>query len=230
MHLDILIFAIIAAFLIYRLNAALGTRHGAERERPNPFAQPEPAAKESLSPVLKAPEQIRAQTPLAGIETLVDASANKDGRIETGLSEIAAADAQFDVQGFMSGARGAFEMIVTAYSRGETETLRGLLSPNLFQGFDAGIRARMAAGHAVETKIHRISKAQIIEAHLGGTMAYITVDFDVEETTVTRDSAGNIVEGSPERVFSVEDIWTFTRDTRSADPNWILIETRAVEK
>lgn len=230
MYLDILIFAAIAAFLIYRLNAVLGTRHGGERERPNPFA----AAAPKPGVVDVEPQKVvpfaKARAPLAGFEALVDAEANKDGRIETGLSEIAAADAQFDVQGFMNGARAAFEMVVSAYSHGETETLKSLLSPKLFQGFEAGIKARQAAGHTVETKIHRIARSQIIEAHLGGTMAYVTVDFDVEETTVTRDSAGNIVEGSPERIFSVEDIWTFTRDTRSADPNWILIETRAVEK
>ena len=69
-----------------------------------------------------------------------------------------------------------------------------------------------------------------VEAHLGGTMAYVTVDFDVEETSVTRDASGNVIDGNPDRVFSVEDIWTFTRDTRASDPNWTLIETRAAEK
>jgi predicted lipid-binding transport protein (Tim44 family) len=61
-------------------------------------------------------------------------------------------------------------------------------------------------------------------------MAYITVDFDIEQTAVTRDKTGAVVEGNPDRISNVQDIWTFTRDTRSSDPNWLLIETRAAEE
>lgn len=228
MHLDILIFAIIAAFLIYRLNSVLGTRHGNERERPNPYdareAAPAPIAgpKSALTP--------KPVAPLAGMDQLVDVEANRDGRIETGLSEIYAADPQFEVNSFMGGAKYAFEMIVTAYARGDLLALQPLLSPKLYADFSAGIKAREQAGQTYEVTIHRIKQARIVEAHLGGTMAYITVDFDVEETAYTRDREGKIVEGNPDRIFSVEDVWTFTRDTRTSDPNWILIETRSVEK
>lgn len=231
MYLDILIFAIIAAFLIYRLNAALGTRHSDDIPRPNPFAAPETPPRTRPAPVelshLAAPKTAQKKADLG---PLIDASANKDGRIETGLEEIASVDPEFDAAGFISGARYAFETIVTAYSRGERELLRPLLSPKLYADFDSGISAREALGHIATTEIHRIKAARIIEAHLGGAMAYITVDYDVEQTTVTRDKTGAVIEGSPDRISNVEDIWTFTRDTRSSDPNWILIETRAAEK
>jgi predicted lipid-binding transport protein (Tim44 family) len=221
MHLDILIFAVIAAFLIYRLKSVLGTRHGDERSRRNPFAADDAAARLLAA---QKPE------PLKKPFQITDYATDKDGQIAAGLDEIAAADHQFDVNGFMDGAKAAFEMIVTAYSRGDRSALKPLLSPKLYNDFDAGIGAREAAGHISETMIHRIKAARIVKAHLGGTMAYITVDYDVEQTTVTRDKSGAVVEGSPDRISSVEDIWTFTRDIRSSDPNWALIETSAADK
>ncbi len=231
MHLDILIFAIIAAFLIYRLNSVLGTRSGAERERKNPFdAQQEASpAPTPLHPKASTPVS-KPLAPLAGFEQLVDGEANKDGRIETGLSEIVESDPHFEVNSFVSGSKYAFEMIVTAYARGDLMTLKPLLSPKLYADFEAGVKAREALNHTYEVTIHRIKQARIVEAHLGGTMAYITIDFDVEETAFTKDSEGKVIDGSPDRVFSVEDVWTFSRDTRTSDPNWTLIETRAVEK
>jgi len=227
-YLDILIFALIAAFLIYRLNSVLGTRHGDEQPRPNPFAAPEAQPRPLRTPIALKPAA-PAKMP-ANIASLIDPAANKDGKIETGLKEIVAADPSFDAADFMAGAKYAFEMIVAAYSKGDRERLKPLLSPKLYADFDAGIAAREKLEHASTTEIHRIKSARIVEAHLGGTMAYITVDYDVEQTTVTRDKAGSVIEGHPDHVTTVEDIWTFTRDTRSSDPNWILIETRAAEK
>lgn len=233
MYIDILIFALIAAFLIYRLNAVLGSRHGEERQRRNPFdpaAEKKPAEVEKEGVLLEGEPLRENVVPLAGAERHIDAASNQDGRVETGLRDIADVDGYFEINSFMQGARGAFEMIVLAYSRGDLDTLRPLLSPKLFADFAAGVKAREAAGHTNELTIHRIKAARIVEAHLGGTMAYVTVDFDVEETSVTRDSSGNVIDGNPDKVFSVEDIWTFTRDVRSGDPNWTLIETRAAEK
>lgn len=228
MHLDILIFAVIAAVLIYRLNAALGTRHGDERPRPNPFATSEKPRPPQAPVVLKA---VAKQLPNAAeIEQLIDPAANVDGRIETGLAEIAAVDTGFNASQFMAGAKYAFEMIVTSYAKGDRTALKPLLSQKLYADFDHGIAEREILGHVSSTEIHRITAVRIIEAHLGGTMAYITVDYNVEQTTATRDNTGAVIDGSPDAVTTVENIWTFTRDTRSSDPNWILIETRAVEK
>ena len=228
MYLDILIFAIIAAFLVYRLNAVLGTRREDDRPRPNPFAAPDiqPRTAAATSIPLAPP----SKKPFSAPSQLIDGDANKDGAIENGLAEIAGADPSFDVTDFIAGAKYAFETIVTSYSQGARDRLQPLLSPKLYADFDAGIAAREAQGQTSTTEIHRIKSARILAAHLGGAMAYITVDYDVEQTTVTRDKTGVIVEGQPDTVTTVEDIWTFTRDTRSSDPNWLLIETRAAEK
>ncbi len=231
--MDILIFAVIAAFLVYRLNSVLGTRHGSERQRPNPFAQGEPLPPQAVKAAVRKVTPVAAPRPVVqpqSFDQLVDLSANTDGRIENGLGEIAAADSSFEVNSFMQGARYAFEIIVTAYNRGDADTLKPLLSPKLYGDFVAGIRAREAAGHTSEVIIHRIKSARITEAHLGGTMAYVTVSFEVEETAVTRDAAGQVVSGNPDHILTLLDVWTLTRDTRHHDPNWILIETRTAEK
>ncbi len=230
MAIDIIVFALIAGFLIYRLNNVLGTRHGDERQRPNPFGERQenkpPLAADANGSIIDAEAVPLVSAPLI-FDGVVDPARDADGRIRQGLQDIADVDRYFDLPSFIGGARYAFEMIVTAYAKGDRDTLRPLLSPKLFRDFEAGIVAREQKNHTSEITIHRIKRAQVIEAHLGGTMAYVTVDFDVEETTVTRDAEGRIIDGDPERIFSVEDIWTFTRDTRSSDPNWLLIETRA---
>jgi predicted lipid-binding transport protein (Tim44 family) len=233
--LFLLIFAVVAAFLIYRLNSVLGTRNGAERQRPNPFAPGEsvPQAQPGPKPQAARPAAGAAPKPALppqSLDQLVDAAANKDGRVETGLIEIGKADPHFDLNGFMQGARTAFEVIATAYNRGDLDTLKPLLSPKLFADFSAGVRGRESAGHSSELVIHRIKAARVTEAHMGGAMAYVTVSLEVEETATTRDKAGQVVSGSADHILTVHDIWTFTRDTRHGDPNWIVIETRTLEQ
>lgn len=232
--MDILIFAVIAAFLVYRLNSVLGTRHGGERQRPNPFAPGESLSqnvKTAPLPQLRPEPAPRPVLKPQSFDQLIDPAANTDGRVEHGLQEIAAADGTFEVNSFMQGARYAFEIIVTAYNRGDLDTLRPLLSPKLYADFAAGIRAREASGHTSEIIIHRIKSARVTEAHLGGTMAYITVAFEVEETAVTRDAGGQVISGNADQILTLLDVWTLTRDTRAHhDPNWILIETRTAEK
>ncbi|MBU6474337.1 MAG: 39S ribosomal protein L45 [Alphaproteobacteria bacterium] len=219
MHVDILIFAVIAAILIYRLNAVLGTRNGDEPSRKNPFDEP--------SRPLDAPPRTGAFTgatpmpkPAPQPAAPVDPAADAAGLVSEGLKEIASADRAFDAARFIGGAEYAFNLIVDAYARGDRAALKPLLSPKLYAGFDSGIAARETAGAPAAGAVSRsIKSAQITEAHLGGTMAYVTVEFHVAQTSPNA--------AAPE---DVTDIWTFTRDTRSSDPNWILIETRTAEK
>ena len=232
MHLDILIFAAIAAFLIYRLNSVLGTKSGSERQRPNPFTPAEQKSVKPLDSTIVPPQVLSPQPALsaATMEQIIDATANRDGRIEQGINEIRSADAYFEVTSFVEGARYAFEIIVTAYARGDLPAIQPLVSSKMFADFTAGVKARDALGHKAELTIHRVKNARITDAHLGGAMSYVTVDFEVEETSVTKDSAGQVVDGNADSIFTIRDIWTFTRDTRTTDPNWILIETRAADQ
>ena len=134
MHLDILIFAVIAAVLIYRLNAVLGTRQGDDRPRPNPFVSPETQKSPSAPVVLKMPPKPFVKT--VEMEELIDPAVNVEGRIDAGLAEIAAVDTAFDAGQFMTGAKYAFEAIVTAYAKGDRAALQPLLSPKLYADFD----------------------------------------------------------------------------------------------
>jgi predicted lipid-binding transport protein (Tim44 family) len=226
---DILIFAVIAAFLVYRLHSVLGSKPGNdERQRPNPFSTDAPQPAKAVVQPLKHQRPVLPQAPLD--LGMVDTEANKDGRIETGLADIITEDASFEINSFMQGARYAFEMVVTSYAKGDLHALQPLLSDKLYGDFKAGVAAREQAGHVSDVTIHRIKSARLTDAHMGGLMAYITVSFEVEETSVTRDRAGAVVSGNPDEISTIEDVWTFTRDVRSPDPNWILIETKAVDK
>ena len=233
MYLDIVIFAVIAAFLLHRLRSVLGTRHGDERQRPNPFTRnpQDKNAAEAAKVVDLHPDKMPARPAfdMAMAADVIDEAANADGQVEEGLREIVAADATFDPHGFVQGAQAAFGMVVTAFAEGDKDTLKGLLSPKLYSDFESAIKQREDAGNTMEFELHRIVKASVVKARLAGTMAYVTVDFDVEETTATRDKDGNLVDGAPDRIINVEDIWTFSRDTRSDDPNWTLIETRSAD-
>lgn len=219
--IDILIFAVIAAFLVYRLSGVLGRRHGEERQRANPYVGPrqgEPRGHDAGDNVVPLPERARA----------VEASAAGDEPIPLAqrLERIRAADPNFDEKHFLRGAQAAFEMIVDAFARGDTATLRPLLSDEVYDNFAAAIRAREAAKETHETRIEQIQDIDILDARLEGRTAYVTVKFVSEQMNVTRDADGQVVDGDPERAIEVIDIWTFARNTRSRDPNWLLIETR----
>ena len=127
----------------------------------------------------------------------------------------------------LTGARAAYEMIVTAYATGDRRTLKNLLSREVYEGFDAAIREREARGETTETQFVAIVSADIINAELRGRTAQITVRFVSQLISVTRDKSGAVIEGNPEKVNDVTDIWTFARDLSSSDPNWKLIATEA---
>ena len=229
MQVDILIFALIALALILKLKSVLGTRSGNETPQNNPFAYQAEGKAVKPAHINNGTAEDAGYTVVVNPD-LIAAEFNKEGAIAAGLEEIAEADRDFDINEFMDGAQYAFELIVTSFAQGARDDLKPLLSPKLYEDFNNTIKARELVGHSAQTEIHRITEAKIIEAHLGGTMAYITVSYTVEQTSVTRDKAGAVIEGNPDKISTVKDIWTFMRDTRAEDLNWLLIETRAAEK
>jgi predicted lipid-binding transport protein (Tim44 family) len=147
--------------------------------------------------------------------------------VQQALARIHAADPEFDPRAFVEGARGAFEMIVTAFAQGDAAALRPLLSDEVFDNFKSAIDARKRAGQTLETTLVGINSIDIIEADLQGRLAIVTVKFVSEQVNVTRDGEGKAVEGDPALVTSVTDIWSFARNTRARDPNWTLVATRS---
>jgi predicted lipid-binding transport protein (Tim44 family) len=229
--LDIIIFAMIAVFLVMRLRNMLGRRTGHERRR-DPFAARR--AEEKGDKIIPLPDRNR---PARG-EEVVDIAhdplptprgANAGGASAEagGLDPIRAADRDFTPEGFLAGARAAFEMIVTAYAAGDTGTLRPLLSDDVYDKFSGAIAARAKAKETLQTTLVGITSADILGAELRGRDADVTVKFVSEQINVTRDAEARVIEGDPSMVTTVTDIWTFSRNLRSRDPNWTLVATRS---
>jgi len=147
--------------------------------------------------------------------------------IKVGLSQIRAADPEFNDRQFVEGSRMAFEMIVEAFAGGETPVLRPLLGDDVYDEFASVIRDRLAAKRVHETTIVALEKTELVGAELRGNTARISIKFISQQINLTRDDEGEIVEGDPTKIERVTDIWTFSRNTRSNDPNWALVETRA---
>ena len=147
--------------------------------------------------------------------------------LEAGLAQIKSADRSFREREFIKGARSAFEMIVEAFAKGNGKVLKSLLDDPVYENFASAIREREKAGHTLETTLVGIEQADIIRAEMQGRNAIVTVKFVSGQVNATRDESGDVVEGDPNNVVEVTDIWTFGRDTRRSDPNWSLIATGA---
>jgi predicted lipid-binding transport protein (Tim44 family) len=118
-------------------------------------------------------------------------------------------------------------MIVTAFAEGDQRTLKNMLSRDVYEGFEAAIRDREARGETVESRFVSIDKADIVGAEQRGRTAHVTVRFVSQLVSVTRDRSGQVVDGSPDKVTDVTDVWTFARDVQARDPNWKLVATEA---
>ena len=222
-YLDVVLLAMVAAFLIYRLRSVLGRRTGNEKPRPDPFRAEETAP--SRPPAAVAPRQLPERAPV--VERRPAEATEPPSPIADGLRQIAAADPAFSADWFIAGARKAFAQIVEAFAKGDLQALRPLVNDDVFGNFTAAVEARNRAGETLETTLVGVKAADILEARMNGRAAFVTVKFVSEQVNVTRNRAGEVIEGDPVRVVTITDIWTFARDTRSRDPNWTLVATRS---
>lgn len=221
--IEIIIFAMIAAFLVHRLRSVLGRRDGDERPRPNPYSAPVETPRDNVIPL---PARNRPE-PAASVPVAADH--DEPLSLAARLDAIQQADPNFDEKSFLQGARGAFEMIVGAFAAGDLATLRPLLSDAVFANFARAIKDRQAAGETLETHIAALRDIDVADAHLDGAVALLTLRFVSDQTNVIRNADGDIIDGDPAQTIEVIDVWTFARNTRSRDPNWSLVETRAPE-
>ncbi len=219
--LDIILFGAIAAFLILRLRSVLGRRSGHDQ---SPKHDPFRDRRKEDSPEDKV-IQLPDRTSPGEAEDLAAAGVASGSPVEQGLTQIKLADRSFDTKGFINGAKAAFEMIVSAFSQGDSKTLRPLLSNDVYDDFNGAIKAREERDETLESTLVGISEADIIEAELQGKTAFVTVKFITEQINVTRDAQGEAVDAESGGVSAVTDIWTFARNTRSRDPNWTLVAT-----
>ena len=213
---EIVILAMIAAFLGLRLYSVLGNRAEHEEEIvPHRFDAGDVAAEDAAPRVSPKPAPQNDPVPAAGLIPAV----------EQGVRDIAAADRSFDLLGFLEGAKGAYGMILAAFWKGDRETLRELCDADVYAGFAAAIDAREEAGETMDNTLIRIEEATLRDAELDGRLARVTVRFVSDIAAVTRDRDGNVVAGSLDDAIESRDIWTFARNLDAGGPDWQLVET-----
>ena len=229
-----IIFLALAVFIFLRLRSVLGQRTGRERPPYDPYAARDAVRSPATDKVVTLPPRPAEPAPSRPVEVAPPAADRWKGVAETGssvasgLDAIVAADPTFDAKHFITGARTAYEMIVTAFAGGDRKQLRTLLSREVFDGFDAAITERERRSETVETRFVSIDASTITAAELRNrSTAQITVRFVSKLVSATRDRAGTVIDGNAEKVTDVTDVWTFARDIASRDPNWKVIATEA---
>lgn len=236
---DIVLFALIAIFLVLRLRNVLGNRDGHEggygdmfnRERDDANGREE--QRDDNGNVIELPG---ARAP--DVENFDDVQPGEraepqddlpEGPLGEGIRAIRQYDASFDAKEFVGGARMAFEMILNAYAEGDTKTLKNLLSTEVFAGFEHAINEREAEGQTLQETLVGISNAEVVEAYLDSRDAHVTVKFVSEQISALMDSDGSVVDGDPAKVVEATDFWTFSRSTKSRNPNWTLVGTGSLD-
>jgi predicted lipid-binding transport protein (Tim44 family) len=225
-----IIFLALAVFIFLRLRSVLGQRTGSERP-PYDRAAPNVVQRtQDNNNVVPMPGAVIDQAPLAPTADVAPADRWKDiaeqgTPLAAGLDAIAAHDPAFDPRHFISGARGAYEMIVLAFANGDRRALKDLLSSEVYESFEAVIKDREKHEQKTETRFVSIDKAELVGAEARDRAAQLTVRFVSQMISVTRDKTGAIVDGNPDKVADITDVWTFARDTSSRDPNWKLVGT-----
>jgi predicted lipid-binding transport protein (Tim44 family) len=230
-----IIFLALAVFIFLRLRSVLGQRTGRERPPYDPYSARDavrsPASDKVVTLPPRAPDAAARPSEAAASPPAAERwkeIAESGSAVAAGLDAISAAEPSFDAKHFITGARTAYEMIVTAFASGDRRQLRSLLSREVFDGFDAAITERERRSETAETRFVSIDGSTITAAELRNrTTAQITVRFVSKLVSATRDRAGAVVDGSAERVTDVTDVWTFARDISSRDPNWKVIATEA---
>ena len=217
----IVVLAMVAGVLVFRLYSVLGRRTGNERQpgekwrfRGLPGASPVPPQGGSADNVVVVPSRPSPQPN--------DPAAR-------GLLDIKLADRSFDTERFLAGARKAYEMIVTAYATGDRATLRPLLSDEVYAAFDKVMIAREERQEKVAFSFVGFKSTKVVHAELKGRTAEIAIEFAAQYVSATTNAEGATVEGDPKAMRDVIDHWSFSRDLKVSDPNWILVATSAAE-
>jgi predicted lipid-binding transport protein (Tim44 family) len=212
--LEILLLAMVAGVILFRLYTVLGRRTGHEPP-PEPYRVGPPAEQAADKPAIALPAPRGADLPA--------------DPLARGLMEIKLADRGFDQEHFLAGARHAYELILTAFSNNDRVALKPLLNDEVYAAFDAAMRGREERGEKVNFTFIGFKDVKIVSAILKGRIADITVAFTSQFISSTTDGSGAVVEGDPKSVQEVTDIWAFERNVRAGDPNWTLVHTSGEE-
>ena len=218
MTVELVLLAMVAAFLGLRLYSVLGKRSGHEQEEPlGRSVDPRPVA----TVAQPAREAAPLPDPSAERADLVMTTA------EPGLRGIVQADRRFELSQFLEGAKAAYAMILEAYWKGDRAQLSYLCDADVAASFVEAIDSREERGERLENRLIRIDKVRIVGADYNAPEGRITLQFDADIAALVRDRDGAMIGGSLSDAVETHDVWTFARDLKSDDPNWRLVETDA---
>ena len=226
--LGTIIFMVAAVVIFIQLRSVLGKRTGNERPPFDPYTAARKQKAEQASPdnVVSLPRR-KGGEPAEDVYAAIDKFAPAGTDLNKGLRAIRDADPSFEPKSFVDGAKMAYEMIVMAYADGDRKTLKNLLSRDVYEGFTQAITEREQRNEKIQSSFVGIDKADIVSAEMKSSEAHLTLRIVSELISATRDNAGEVIDGDPETVAEVKDVWTFARDTKSQDPNWKLVATEA---
>ena len=207
--IDILIFAVIAIFLIFRLRSILGTKDGFEK--PQKTMQTETKKDNVINFKTKASDTIHEA--LNG----------------SGLKDLRKLDTSFKDEEFLNGAKAAFPLILNSFSEGDLGNLRRYVGFDLYEEFANAIHQRDEAGEKLKINIEKVNDIQLLDAEISDGIASVTVKFDTIQTRILTDSKDVEIGDDSFSSEQIEDIWIFERDIKSKDPNWKLVETGTTE-
>ncbi len=213
--IQLLVLAGIAVFLILRLKSVLGTREGFEK--PPVPSQPDKPDRKGFEVIEGGPDR--------DITDHVDADSDQARE----LAAMKRVEPAFSVSEFLQGARGAYEMIVMGFERGDLDAIQPYLSEDVFETFVSVVSAREDQGLQIDAEFIGVRETAIqdVQFDKDTNRAELTMRFVGELTSVVRDRDGQIVEGSPTQVKRQKDVWTFAREMGADDPNWILVATES---
>ena len=212
--IQLLVLAGIAVFLILRLKSVLGTREG--------FEKPPVPLQDETSSTRREFEVIEGGPDHDIIDHVDEGSDAADA-----LARMKRAEPSFGVGDFLGGARGAYEMILMGFERGDLADIKPFLADDVYETFAEVVEARKEQGLTIEAEFIGVREMSLIDAtfHDETGTAEISVKYIGELTSVVRDSSGEIIEGSPTQVKRQKDVWTYSRRMGVDDPNWQLVAT-----
>ena len=216
-YIDILILAMIAVFIINRLRSVLGKKTGNEADIVEKFTQKKANFKESEPDIVLKEKNSRIEK----ITKPEKFHSNK--KINDTLNNISKTNPEFTVNSFIDGAKKAFEYILNKYSKNNFNNLDKLLSKNLFENFKNQISERKDKGESLEITVISVKNPKIIDALLEKkSFAIIKLCFDSEQIQVTKNDKGEVIEGNKNKILSIKENWTFSKNLKNKDPNWVL--------
>ena len=217
-YIDILILAMIAVFIINRLRNVLGKKTGNESDIVEKFTQRKNTFNES------EPDSVSNQK-VAKLNNNVKKNHHSNKKINSVINEILKIDDKFEISTFCSGAKKAFEYILTEYSSNNLKALERLVSKNIYKTFEDQINMRAKNKEKLEITVISVKDPEIKSVNLEKKyVAYFKLLFDSEQVQVTKNSNDEVIDGDNNQILQIKEIWTFSKNLKSKDPNWILEE------